>query len=230
MIECTVCQENNSEKYLVCKKCGAYLRDRIPNVDFFKTATLIVESPKKGFENIILAEHKNFNILLMIIFGLVLSFTLMISNQVGDKFSNLLILIFSGMFSGLLIAILVLPATAILSIFIARIVTLKVDFKNILSVICWSFLPFLLLLTIIVPTEWILFGLDLYDSLEVVMENFKYIFYLIIGLHLITFIWSFVLLIIGFKNLLTINFQKSFLLAVANYTFIYFITNKLINL
>ena len=65
----------------------------------------------------------------MIIFGLVLSFTLMISNQVGDKFSNLLILIFSGMFSGLLIAILVLPATAILSIFIARIVTLKVDLK-----------------------------------------------------------------------------------------------------
>ena len=36
MIECTVCQENNSEKYLVCKKCGAYLRDRIPNVDFLK--------------------------------------------------------------------------------------------------------------------------------------------------------------------------------------------------
>ena len=59
-ISCKNCHMENPIYGMICKNCKAYLREKIFNIDLWPTLGLLVENPRKGFNLIIKAEHKNF--------------------------------------------------------------------------------------------------------------------------------------------------------------------------
>ena len=90
MITCRVCNTENDEYAIVCRNCKSYVQNRIQNLDFFETVWKVIESPRKAFHDITLAEHKNYSLLLFALFGVALSFTGFWYFKLGSRFESLL--------------------------------------------------------------------------------------------------------------------------------------------
>jgi len=65
---CKSCNTQNPHYQHICINCKNYLRERVVNIDLWKTTGMLTESPVKGFKQLIFSEHKNF-IFLIIFFA-----------------------------------------------------------------------------------------------------------------------------------------------------------------
>ena len=69
-INCKNCGEPNPFYNLNCHFCKSLLRNRVVNIDFGRTVLKLLESPVKGFTEIIYSEHKNFVITLIFLLSI----------------------------------------------------------------------------------------------------------------------------------------------------------------
>ena len=92
-IICKNCGAENPFFELTCKNCKAYLRERIFNIDLWQTISDLIENPKKGFINIICAEHKNFIFFIILLvsvkFFIDSIFVSLYLKQIEHNFSNI---------------------------------------------------------------------------------------------------------------------------------------------
>ena len=164
MITCSVCKTQNDEYAITCGNCKSYIQNRIPNLDFFETVWKVIESPKKAFHDITLAEHKNYSLLLFALFGVALSFTGFWYFRLGTRFDSLLDLL--GKAAG--IGIIVGFASAVLfTLFFEMMIKLfggKGTVRNSLGLLAYATTPVALSLVMILPIELLTFGMFLFTS------------------------------------------------------------------
>jgi hypothetical protein len=158
IVSCPNCGTENPFYKLTCSNCKTYLRERIFNVDLWKVIGLLIENPVRAFKLIIHSEHKNFVILINILFA-VKAFI----------FARLLSLLYSGSNSlrinlglGLLITlgagIIVIFLYSLLVTFINKSAGLKTRIRDNHAVFSYSLIPHSFALLILFPIEIIIFG------------------------------------------------------------------------
>jgi hypothetical protein len=69
-ILCKNCSTQNPHYQHICINCKNYLRERVVNIDLWKTTWMLIESPVKAFSQVICSEHKNFIFLIIVLAAL----------------------------------------------------------------------------------------------------------------------------------------------------------------
>lgn len=198
--QCPNCGTENPIYKYSCTNCKAFLRERIVNIDLWKTIYSILESPILTFTKIIEAEHKNFVIFLNTLIGIkffLITVILKSFNQINsfdnDYFlQNLLIIV--GV-SFILLMLLAFIFTKLNNVF-----GLENRFRDNYSIIVYSFIPLLFSLVLLSPVHYALFGQYWFTYNPppyVIKEVPAYILLFIEGLLTI---WSALLVIFGFYS------------------------------
>ncbi|MCF8260357.1 MAG: hypothetical protein K9J12_06260 [Melioribacteraceae bacterium] len=157
-VKCGNCESENSFYRHICTNCGAYIRKRIENVDFWQTAWRIFESPKDTLSNIVFADHKNFSVVLSILLGVkifLLASSLRAAlgvNQleVGNYEINIILSIVGTL------GILALFSVCLRWLF--KMLKIETRFKDNYALLIYSFIPILFAFFFLFPVEYALFG------------------------------------------------------------------------
>ncbi len=212
-VNCQNCGTENEYYRETCKSCKAYLRARIFNLDLWRMIWHIIESPSKAFKEIIFSEHKNYIVFLLILMGgKYFINSLIISNFVFYKDS-----INETSFTQ------AIPVTGIFILFVflfsylATRIMNAVGYKNITksvtAVLAYSFVPLTLILVILAPIEFALFGQHWFyhnPNPLTLKRNAAFILFALEGL---VYVWCCILSIKAFIAL-TGNKAISFILGI----------------
>jgi hypothetical protein len=197
MIKCPVCLAENDEFAVTCTQCKAYLQDRVPNLNFFEIVWKVLESPRKAFRIITLAEHKNYVFFLFSLFGISVSFTLFCYLRLGRYFDTLLDLIpwavGVGIVSGVLAAFVL---TGVYHVF-ARLLGGSTAFRNSRALLGYSLTPIALSLFVVLPIELMTFGMYLFTSNPHPFSLKPISYVVLVGFELVVAVWSIMLAILG---------------------------------
>ncbi|HTR82366.1 MAG TPA: Yip1 family protein [Bacteroidota bacterium] len=190
MISCSVCAHPNDDLETICSSCGSFLQDRIPNLDFFSTTWLLVESPRDAFNKIIRAEHKNYVLLLMFFLGIGLSFVLLWARHAGNEFDNLIYLILLGCVLGLVMAFPVGLAMAGVVHSLIKVFGGKGVMKNTYAVIGWSLMPIMATVCIVLPVELASVGLRLFSTNPSPLDVKPVVYLALLAIDGLAVLWS----------------------------------------
>lgn len=217
MIICSVCQTENDQFASICKKCGGFLQNRIPNLDLFDVLWKIIETPRNAFRLIIRAEHKNYALFLYTLSGIAVTFAGFWHFKLGNRFENILLIIFPAILIGLLIGIALCPIASSLHWGLSNILGNKSSFRNSLGITSYSLLPIVLSLLFVLPIELLTFGMYFFtfNPPPITIKPISYM--LLIGLDVALAVWSWVLLIIGTTVGGQISLWKSILISALVY-------------
>lgn len=197
MIKCSICLAENDDYAVTCTNCRAFIQNRLPNLNLFETVWGILDSPRATFHKITLAEHKNYSMLLFVLFGISLSFTGFWYLKVGNRFETLLDLMFwafvLGVACGAVAALLVPSAYHIF----ARALGGKKSFRTSFAILAYAVTPIVLSLFFVLPIELLTFGMYLFTS-NPHPYTIKPLSYLVlVGFDVLVSLWAIVLTIIG---------------------------------
>ncbi|MGD1045544.1 MAG: Yip1 family protein [Bacteroidota bacterium] len=197
MINCSVCQTDNDQYATICKKCGGFLQNRVPNLDLFDVLWKIIENPRNAFRLIIRAEHKNYALLLYTLSGIALTFTGFWYFKLGDRFENILVLIFLSTLIGISLGIALCPLASSIHWGLSVILGSKTSFRNSLGVTSYSLTPIVLSLLFVLPIELLTFGMYFFTFNPPPITIKPILYILLIGLDSALAGWALILLIIG---------------------------------
>jgi hypothetical protein len=197
MIVCPTCAAENDEFSIVCSNCRGYLQNRIPNLDFFPTVWGIIESPRKTFRHIRLAEHKNYVLPLSAFFGIALSFTVFWYLKMGGKFFSLVELVTAGILTGTTAGSLLFTLLVVIYHLLARVMGGKSAFRDSFALLAYACVPIALSLVVVLPFELMTFGIYLFTSNPhpYVVQPVSYV--ILIGADVGVSVWSLLLAITG---------------------------------
>jgi RNA polymerase subunit RPABC4/transcription elongation factor Spt4 len=221
-VKCKKCNHINPPYKNICTECKSYLRERVVNIDLWNTILLIIEEPAKAFRQIIFSEHKNF-----IIF---LTFFISLKNLIIARFISVpelgangasVSLIFSLILMILITTVLTSSFSFIQNILYSR-KNITLRFQDFYAVYVYSFIPYLFGLIFIFPVELIVLGGDIFSNNPYSFQIKPLISYILIGVELITIIWSFFLI---FKSILVVSEKKNFsILLTVSFSLVWILT------
>jgi hypothetical protein len=197
MITCSVCQTENDQYATVCKKCGGFLQNRIPNLDLFDVLWKIIENPRSAFRLITIAEHKNYALFLYTLSGIAIAFAGVWHFRLGDRFENILTLIFLGTLIGIPLGLALCPIASSLHWGLSKILGNKASFRNSLGITSYSLTPIVISLLFVLPIELLTFGMYFFTFNPPPITIKPMLYILLMGLDIALTLWSWVLLIIG---------------------------------
>lgn len=164
VITCKNCSDENPYFSLICGNCRAYLRDRVVNIDLWKTVGELVESPVKAFSEIIHAEHKNFIFFLSFLIGIKFFINALILSEPVFKGTQILSHA-AVVFLASIIAVLVIPALfSLLFTRFTKVFKVNTRYKDNFSLFIYSQLPHVFGLVFLFPVELVLFGGFLFSN------------------------------------------------------------------
>jgi hypothetical protein len=221
-VKCKKCNHINPPYKNICTECKSYLRERVVNIDLWNTILLIIEEPVKAFRQIIFSEHKNF-----IVF---LTFFISLKNLIIARFISVpelgvngasVSLIFSLILMILITTVLTSSFSFIQNILYSR-KNITLRFQDFYAVNVYSFIPYLFGLIFIFPVELIVLGGDIFSNNPYSFQIKPLISYILIGVELITIIWSFFLI---FKSILVVSEKKNFsILLTVSFSLVWILT------
>lgn len=199
MIICTVCLAENDDFAITCAECKAFLQDRVPNLDLFETGWKIIESPRKAFRTITLAEHKNYALFLFTLFGVSLSFTGFWYFKLGNRFQSLLDLLVWAMGTGIALGFVSAAALTLVYYGLAKIFGGLMGFRSSMGVLGYSMTPIAFSLFLVLPIELMTFGMYLFtwNPHPYTIKPVSYV--LLIGFDMVISLWSIALAVLGTK-------------------------------
>ncbi len=164
VVVCSNCGAENPFFKYTCGNCKAYLRERIFNLDLWKLIGMLIESPVKAFNRIIQSEHKNFILLIALLFS--------IRAFIDARFLSVLLSGESALRFGLLPALLISAGAGFLVIWIYTLVLflvgklsgLKSRLRDNNAVLIYSLISYTFALIILFPIELITFGQFLFSN------------------------------------------------------------------
>jgi glucose-6-phosphate-specific signal transduction histidine kinase len=227
-IICPICNTENPAYSLTCGNCKSYLRERVVNIDLWKTLATLTVSPSEGFISIRNSEHKNF--IALIFFAAILKilhdtmFLSLFYYSEPEITKNLLTNL--AIVGGIFLALTVVFSLSLKAI--ALIGRVKLRFKDNLAIFLYSFFPYIIGVIILLPLEYIIFGEYLVSRNPTwfrLSSSFAYMFTALEGAILL---WNIFLLIVGIKTqtnskLFSVCFGLVFIFITY---FAYFITSK----
>jgi hypothetical protein len=215
MIRCSTCGHENDEFATVCVQCKGFLQNRIPNLDFYDTVWKVIESPRKAFHDITLAEHKNYSLLMFILFGIGLSFTGFWYFQLGSRYESLLDLLAAGTLFGIPLGLVsAIVFTGFFHIG-ARLVGGKGGVRNSLAILAYATTPVSLSLILILPIELLTFGMYLFTANPHPYTIKPELYVTLIAVDGIIALWALVLATVGASVSKQISVWRAFLPVIA---------------
>jgi hypothetical protein len=213
MIVCPVCNSDNGHLSVVCVSCGSYLQSKVDNLDLFSTAWQLIESPKKAFRRIAIANHKNYTVVLAAIAGIGLAFSLMWMLNVGNSEITLLQILAMGFVLGPIVGILHVLVIAVIQDMISRFMRLKSRYRNVFAVISYASVPICLSVIFLLPIEILSYGKYFFSTnpSPYTIKPLSYVFML--GLDVLFVGWTLALYVIGVRVLYDIKRAKALTLA-----------------
>jgi len=209
MIVCPVCAIQNDEYAITCSSCGSYVQDRIPTLDFFATLWLMIESPAQAFKKIIMAEHKNYVLLLAMFLGIAVSFGLMAVQKSGNSFDNLLpLLLFGSVFGGVIGLPFFYALTGLLH-GMAIVFGGSGKYTSTYGVTGWSQMPMVFLVVFVLPLMLATLGLWLFSSNPNAFQVKPTVTIVLGGFAGLLAIWSMILLIMGISKAHKVSIVRS---------------------
>lgn len=189
-LTCTSCNEENPFYALICKKCKAYLRDRIYNIDLWNILSLLIESPSKAFKLIIQSEHKNFIIFIVILASARLFIdSMFISVLTGapepnrtDVILNYLVVLAS------VFVILILFGLIINNVNKAN--GLKTRFRDNFAILGYSLLPHIFSFIILFTVEASVFGTNLFSKNPSIFSLKEGLAYTLLVFEILIVLWA----------------------------------------
>lgn len=164
VVICPNCGTENPVYKHTCIKCKTYLRDRVFNLDLWQLIGMLIESPVKAFNKIIQSEHKNFIILIAVLFSL--------KAFIDARFLSILFYGSSSLRIGLLPELLITAGASFLIIWIFTFILfafnktsgLRTRIRDNNAVLIYSLLPYSFALIVLFPIELIIFGQYLFSN------------------------------------------------------------------
>jgi len=206
-VTCPNCKSENPFYRTTCSDCKSYLRDRVYNLDLWKTVGLLVENPLEAFKLIIFSEQKNFIIFILIFAALkyliTARFAAMITLGEFQTSTSLVVsyLIVLGFISGFIFMF------AFLLTMIGNFFSLQTRFKDNLAILCYTQSAYAIALIILFPIELIVFGDYIFSVNPSPFVLKKNIAFLLSGIEIAFILWSILLSFFGFyaqsKNIST---------------------------
>jgi len=150
---------------LRCASCGSLLQQRSKTLDLFSTIYNLWRYPDFTFRKIILAEHKNYTILIGLLEAIGLSFLFLFMIKAGDIFSiDLLRLLDAGIGLAFVVFFPLLYLFAMLSYFSARVSRTGASLRGFVSTMIYGLHPIGLSTIIILPSGIAIFGPYLFSN------------------------------------------------------------------
>lgn len=200
-ISCPNCGEYNFDYEIKCKNCKSFIRERIVNLDLGETLIQLIDSPTEAFHRIKFSEHKNYLIVLLIFLSIrFLIISRFISVPFTENSTNLSVLILWVISFIITISLLTIVSFVLQKIFLVNKVNAR--FKDILSVVVYSFVPNVFALIILFPIELVFYGEFIFSNNPYPYQIKESIFYFLLTLEALTIIWSVFLMTIGLKEFL----------------------------
>lgn len=216
MITCPVCQKANHHLAPICEFCGCFLQQKIDNLNLFEMMWRMVESPRRAFQTIARARHKNYMIVLSSLAGVGFAFTLFWFLNVGDILTDLISLVAYGVSFGLFLG----PIFILFFSIFVKLVTLfnrtKVRFRNIYSVSSYALMPVVATVFSLLPIELLTFGVYMFsrNPSPYTLKPFSYV--IILGLDGLCALWTVILFVMGMRVLLDSGWRKAILVALCS--------------
>lgn len=197
IIACNNCHEENPFYAKTCWKCHGYLRDKVYNIDLWKTIGRLTESPREAFKSIVLSDHKNFMVAVVLFAAIKFFIDALFLTMLGKGTSGTNI----GIFAGFLIALAITLAVLAIFSLLLRIITAgteaKTRFRDNIAILSYSLMPHAIGLYVLLPIEVVLFGGYLFSvnpSPFVIKETLAYI---MAAFEAIILLWSLFLSVIA---------------------------------
>jgi hypothetical protein len=211
---CTVCGAENPATATVCHGCKAYLQNRVPTLDLFRTAWRTITAPSGAFHEIAIAEHKNYALSLFAAAGIpLLNATvgwLKAGDLVGGLFETTGAVVGIGVVAGALLG-LVLSLVHMLS---ATLLRGDASFRRSLGVSAYALVPSVAVGLALLPIELLTFGEHWFVGNPSAATINAASFWTMIILQGLAASWSLVLLIIGAHVALRMPLWRSAITAV----------------
>lgn len=221
-IVCKSCGHSNHFHQLTCLSCKSYLRERVYNVDLWKTLEYLIESPVKAFTKIIHSEQKNFVIFIILISAIkffintIFFFLLNTQNQLGN------VRILRNYFFIAAAAIILLIGFAYLIYLTNRTSGNSTRVKDAFSILTYSLIPNVFSLIILFPIELIFYGEYLFSNNPSPFAIKEITAYIMLVLEISMIIWTGFLAITAIYTL-TKTFFYSFVFGLGYIFSMYFI-------
>jgi hypothetical protein len=225
VIICKSCSTENPYYEVICMNCHSFLRDRVFNIDLWKTIESLIETPVKAFRRIIQSEHKNFISLIFIfaVFKLFIS-SIFISLAIfkNEQVLNFFIPRFLFFAGGMLILFIIL---SLLLLLLIKGGGIKTRFKDLFAILTYSFMPYSFATIILFPIELIIFGQYLFSVNPSPFVIKSFLAWVLLSLEFLLILWSVFLTVTGiFAQTKSLRFSlvNSVIFNIIVYSSIYF--------
>lgn len=196
--KCKNCGHENALFRLNCTECNNYLRARVWNIDLWHDIRLLIESPTKGFQDIIWSEHKNFVVFIIIISTIKLMVDSFFLNMITE---NIVFLQHSFFMDYLLVLtefVIFLILFTFVVWYINKLISIETRIRDVFAIITYSFIPSIFALVSLFLVEIILFGSFLFSVNPSPLIIKPMLAYTLLVLEILVILWSAFLLAFGF--------------------------------
>ncbi len=159
LTRCNVCNTENMDFSIRCGTCGSLLQQRQRTLDFFSTISNLWRYPDFAFRKIILAEHRNYTILIALLEAAGLSFLFLFVIKAGDVLSiDLKQLLSTGIGLAVVVFFPFLYLFSLLCYFSARVSRTGASLRGFTASMIYALHPIAISAVIILPCEIAVFG------------------------------------------------------------------------
>ena len=216
LVNCIKCKNQNEVFRLTCKYCGAFLHNKISNINLWNMFYTFLESPSSAIISIIQSEKKNFSFLLIILGTIKLSLLKHITLKYFEVDSFTAASIFISSSIKIILLVFVIKGIQYLKDY-------KIRIEDIFATISYSLFIEVISLFIILPIEYSFFGESLFsfNPSPFFLKPFTaYIFFSLEIIFLLFTIYYFYLVIEIFFNKRIISMFISILFFILLFSFL----------
>ena len=197
-ITCKKCSTVNPAFTSICTNCKSYLRERIVNIDLWKTIGQLIEDPVNAFKQIIFAENKNFIIfitLFIAVKNLIIARFISVPAIGKDGVETSFVISYALI---LLVTIIIFSGFTFVEKALFKRIKINLRFKDIYAVNVYSFIPVTLSLIFVFVVEVVVLGGDIFSNNPNPYQIKPTISYILSGFEILVILWSIMLI---FKNI-----------------------------
>ncbi|HLP18284.1 MAG TPA: Yip1 family protein [Bacteroidota bacterium] len=186
----------------------------MPTLDFFATLWMMIEYPGKALKRIVIAEHKNYVLMLAMFFGISVGFGLFWAVHAGNRYDNIAYLIIAASGAGLILALPLFYALTGVLHALAVLLGGKGPWRSTYAVAGWALFPFTFATVIVLPVELAAFGLLFFSDNPHPFEVKPLVYGVLIGIDALMALWSVWIGVKGLALAHSIRTWKSFIVVV----------------
>ncbi len=214
MITCPICNTQNHHLRVVCTGCGGFVQQRIDTLDLFHTIWRLIESPRKAFHTIAIAQHKNYSLFLAALSGYAFMALIFWMIKAGDFAVNFLQILIAGIFVSPLLGLVIYFLHLLFAKITIRAFGISTKFKNLMAVVSYSLVPLIFSAVFVLPIELATFGIFLFTRSPNPFTLLPYSAFFLFSFDAVLSLWFLIFYVLGIKELLDIKTLTAFLISV----------------